>query len=415
MNAIAPVQLKDREIFMDVLRGFAILGIFIANLQFFSYYNSNIAHGSFVYPEIDKRISFLHAMFVEGKFYSIFSLLFGWGIALQMSRSKLDDKLTAKFLRRRLWFMMLLGGIHLIFIWMGDIVAFYSMIGFILLTMRKMSNKKLLTIGIILILSPIVLYYLKMTFPKLNAPAGIFAEASQYLHKHWIVPKYGEGESKIIRESHSYFIDMSVNMANSPFRFAYLIFVSRIPKVLGMMLIGFVIGRTGFFKKVEQYKKQLIVFLLIGLIIALPANYMLAYYMENPGNYYDLKIEGWYETIAYALGVATLAMVYVITLALLFQQRFLHNILKVVAPVGKMAFSNYMSHSIIGIVTFYGIGFGMMEQVGPLAWTMFAVIIFIFQIIVSTIWLKYFEFGPIEWVWRSLTYGKKQPFRKHIT
>ena len=164
MNTLAPVQLKDREVFMDVLRGIAILGIFIANLNSFTYYFAGVVDNTFVYPAIDKKVSFLHAMFIEGKFYSIFSLLFGWGIALQISRSKLDDVGTAKFLRRRLWFMLLLGGIHLVFIWMGDIVAFYSMIGFILLALRKKSNKTLLITSGILILSPIVLYYFKMTF-----------------------------------------------------------------------------------------------------------------------------------------------------------------------------------------------------------------------------------------------------------
>lgn len=412
MNSIAPVQLKDREIFMDVLRGFAILGIFIANLQYFSYYNSRITEGIFLYPAIDKKISFLHGMFVEGKFYSIFSLLFGWGIALQMSRSKLDDKLITKFIRRRLCFMMLLGGIHLIFIWTGDIVCFYSMVGFILLAMRKMSNKKLLTIGITLILSPILLYFLKMNFLWLNAPAKLLVDSADYLQHHFAGIKEGVDESTIIKGSQNLFTDISINMSNVPFRFAYLFFVSRIPKVLGMMLIGFVIGRSGFYKKAMQYKKQLIFFVVVGLIIALPANYMLAHYMKNPDNYYKLKIEGWYETIAYALGVAPLALVYVIVLALMFQQKFLHSILKIVAPVGKMAFSNYMMHSIIGIITFYGIGFGMMEKVGPLAWTIFAVIVFISQIIISTIWLRYFEFGPIEWIWRSLTYGRKQPLKK---
>nr|HPH25030.1 hypothetical protein [Chitinophagaceae bacterium] len=106
MNTLAPVQIKDRELFMDVLRGLSILGIFIANLQFMSYYSSSF-NGSYTYPSLDKKMSFLHAMFIEGKFYSIFSLLFGWGIALQMSRSKLNDTAVAKFIRRRLWFMLL--------------------------------------------------------------------------------------------------------------------------------------------------------------------------------------------------------------------------------------------------------------------------------------------------------------------
>lgn len=411
MNTLAPVQLKDREVFMDVLRGIAILGIFIANLQFFSYYSST-ASGAYVYPTLDKKFSFLHAMFIEGKFYSIFSLLFGWGIALQMSRSSVDDTATSKFIKRRLWFMMLLGGIHLIFIWTGDIVAFYAMVGFILVALRKKSNQKLLFIGIVLILSPIVIYFFKMKFLWLNAPAGILLECSKYLQVHFAGIAKETNDAELIKQSHSLITDVKINMANTPFRYAYLFFVSRIPKVLGMMLIGFVIGRSGIYKKLNDYKRQLLWFVMLGLLVAIPANYMLAKYMEHPEHYYNLKIEGWYETIAYALGVAPLAMVYTVVIALLFQQKIIQSILKLIAPVGKMAFSNYMSHSIIGIITFYGIGFGYMQQVGPLAWTVFAVIIFICQIIISTIWLKYFEFGPIEWVWRSLTYGKKQKMLK---
>jgi uncharacterized protein len=134
--------------------------------------------------------------------------------------------------------------------------------------------------------------------------------------------------------------------------------------------------------------------------------------MENPDNYYNLKIEGWYETVAYAFGVAPLAMVYVAILALLFQQEIFQKILNLVAPVGKMAFTNYMSHSIIGIVVFHNIGFGYMQQLGIFALTIFAAAVFIAQIIISTIWLRFFEFGPVEWVWRSLTYGKMQKMVK---
>lgn len=411
MNSLAPVQIKDREVFMDVLRGIAILGIFIANLQFMSYYSASF-NGSYTYPSLDKKMAFLHAMFIEGKFYSIFSLLFGWGIALQMSRSKLSETAVAKFIRRRLWFMILLGGIHLFFIWIGDIVLFYGLIGFILVALRKKSNKQLLILGSVLLFLPIVLYFLKMKFQWLNAPAGIFFEASSYLQTHWAGLSKEVNETTIIRSSNSLWTDVKLNMAASPFRFAYLIFVSRIPKVLGMMLIGFVIGRSGIYKRIGEYKKQLWWFVIIGLAISIPANYMLAFYMENPNNYYNLKIEGWYETIAYAFGVAPLAIVYVVLLALFFQLKNVEKILQVLAPVGKMAFTNYMSHSIIGIIVFHNIGLGYMQQLGTFALTIFAVIVFIGQIIFSTIWLRYFEFGPIEWAWRSLTYGKMQKMIK---
>ncbi|HYQ57025.1 MAG TPA: DUF418 domain-containing protein, partial [Draconibacterium sp.] len=120
---------------------------------------------------------------------------------------------------------------------------------------------------------------------------------------------------------------------------------------------------------------------------------------------------GLYYTIAYSFMVFPLAIFYMMALALLYDKNWTKKILNPVLAVGRTAFSNYVLQSLIGIITFYGIGFGLAEQFGPLAWTVFSVIVFAFQIIISNLWLKYFRFGPIEWVWRSLTYRKIQPFR----
>src|SRR5689334_3889288 len=111
---LLPVQAKEREIFMDVLRGFAILGIFLANLNGFSFYNEQAhATGPYLLPEWDHKMGFLHHIFIEGKFYSIFSLLFGWGISLQFKRADAAGVNALPTVRRRLMFMLLLGAIHL--------------------------------------------------------------------------------------------------------------------------------------------------------------------------------------------------------------------------------------------------------------------------------------------------------------
>lgn len=151
-----------------------------------------------------------------------------------------------------------------------------------------------------------------------------------------------------------------------------------------------------------------------GLVIGLPANYFLAYYMSNHmGDYFQLKTKGLYQTIFYALGVAPLAMAYVGLFMLSFQTAVGKKILSVLAPVGKMAFSNYLMHSLIGNFVFLGAGLGYMGQVGPVYYTIFGIGIFIIQIILSTIWLKYFNYGPVEWLWRSATYKKRQPMLKN--
>lgn len=306
--------------------------------------------------------------------------------------------------------MLLLGAIHLL-IWTGDIVFFYAMLGFLLLPFRKFSDKTLLITAAVLILSPIVLYWLKMTFPVLNYPAELLNQTGDQLGEKLIGVNSQATYIEFMKHA-SWFDILKDNICSFFYRYGYLFFVSRIPKVLGMFLIGYVIGHSDFYKNLAQNKKIVYRIIGFGLLIGLPANFGLAYYMSNfEGDYFGLKINGWYETIAYALGVAPLALTYVGLLMLSFQTTIGKKILLLISPVGKMAFSNYLMHSLIGNFVFLVAGLGYMGQVGPVYLTLFALVVFVFQIILSTIWLKYFQYGPIEWVWRSLTYNKRQAFK----
>lgn len=417
MQNLTPVLSTERETFMDVLRGFAILGIFIANLgSGFSFYSESAhATGPLLEPNLDHTMTFLHHMFIEGKFYSIFSLLFGWGIALQVKRGIAKGIDAVPTIRRRLAFMLLLGFVHLM-IWPGDIVFFYALLGFLLLPLRKFSNKTLLITGIILMLSPILLYWLKMTFHELNYPAQKLNELGNWADVK-LNPKLKDiksmDEYMALMKDASWWEILKGNMAGFFYRYGYLFFVSRIPKVMGMFLIGYVVGRSDFYKNIQQHKKLLYWVVGIGLAIGLPANYFLANYMANfDADYYNMKTNGLYQTIFYALGVAELAMVYVALFMLSFQKAAGKKILSVLAPVGKMAFSNYILQSLVGNFVFLGPGLGFGGQVGPFWYTILGIGFFIIQIIGSTIWLKYFNFGPLEWLWRSATYKKWQPFVK---
>ena len=415
MHALAPVKANEREIFMDVLRGFAILGIFIANLHSFSWYNEGPGlSGPFILPGADKTMYFLHHLFIEGKFYSIFSLLFGWGIALQFKRAEANGINALPTVKRRLFFMLLLGAFHLL-IWTGDIVFFYGLLAFILLPLRKFSNKTLLITGGLLILSPILFYWLKMTWPVLNYPAELLVRTGLKADAALLNIK-SEEEFLNLMNNGSWFDQLKVNLTGFFFRYQYLLFTSRIPKVLGMFLIGYVIGRSDFYKNLLQYRKLVWYIIIGGLLIGLPANYILAKQMQDHmREYFELKTNGLYQTIAYALGVAPLALAYVGIFMLLFQKIACKKILTVFAPVGKMAFSNYITQSLIGNFVFLGAGLGFIWQVGPVYYTIFGIAVFSAQVILSTLWLKYFNYGPVEWLWRSATYKKWQPMRKRNT
>ena len=412
MQALAPVKANEREIFMDVLRGFAILGIFIANLNGFSWYREGLpANSPYLLPQADRSMSFLHHLFIEGKFYSIFSLLFGWGIALQFKRAAANGINALPTVRRRLFFMLLLGAVHLL-IWPGDIVFFYGLLAFLLLPLRKFSNKVLLITGAVLILSPILLYWLKMTWPVLNYPSKFLIDTGIKVDGA-IMNIKSEEEFLNVMKTGNWLDQLKMNISGFFFRYQYLIFVSRVPKVLGMFLIGYVIGRSDFYKNIEQHRKLVYTIIVAGLLIGLPANFFLAKQMQDHmRDYFELKMNGWYQTIAYALGVVPLALAYVGIFMLFFKTTTGKKIMSLVAPAGKMAFSNYIMQSLIGNFVFLGAGLGYMWKVGPVYYTIFGTLVFIGQVIISTVWLKYFNYGPVEWIWRSATYKKWQPLLK---
>lgn len=413
MQILMPVQANERIIFMDILRGFAILGIFIANLGTgFSFYNEQAQlTGPLLMPGADNKMLFLHHMLLEGKFYSIFSLLFGWGIALQLKKGVASDLDAAPVIRRRLAILMLLGAIHLL-IWPGDIVFLYAMLGLVLLPFRKFSDKTLLIVGFSLTLLPILLYAAKSKWQWLNTPAFFLfdtgVQVDQFLNKS----NSQEDFFKLMRAG-SWWDVFKSNVSGFFFRYGDLFFSSRFPKVLGMFMVGLALGRSGFYSNIQQYKKPLYAIIVLGLIVGLPANYYLAQNMHLHGaDYYNFKPNGLYRTIAYAIGVVPLAMAYVVLLFLFFRTSAGKKSLSVLAPVGKMAFSNYIFQSLIGNFIFLGAGLGYMEKVGPVYYTILGLTIFCLQLIASTYWLKYFNYGPLEWLWRSATYKKWQPFRK---
>lgn len=414
MRLLTPVSNNERESFMDVLRGFAILGIFIANITGFSWYFADSGNtGPYLLPQWDPKMSFLHHMLVEGKFYSIFSLLFGWGIALQFKRANEKGMNALPIIKRRLCFMLLFGGIHLL-LWPGDIVFLYAMLGFMLLPFRKLSNKALLITGTLFFLSPILIYAAKSYWQWLNWPVDFMGATAAKLDKKILHTSLSsEKEVAAYLKNASWWDALKANVSGAFYRYGYLFFVSRFPKVLGVFLIGYALGRSNFYNYVSTHKKILYYIIVVGLLVGLPANYMLAHYMSNNmGDYWQLKTKGLYQTIAYALGVVPLAMVYVAVFVLAYQTTVGKKILNPLAPVGKMAFSNYIFQTVVGSVVFLGAGLGYIGQVGTVYGTLFAFLVFIVQIIISNFWLRYFNYGPVEYLWRSATYKKWQVMRK---
>ncbi len=194
-------------------------------------------------------------------------------------------------------------------------------------------------------------------------------------------------------------------------RYPDLIFTGRFFRVLAMFLVGFYISRHMIYALTEENKKLLKQTMLWGAVIGIPCNIALAVMMDT-GAYYNLEPLGIIQPLVYAFGVPVLCLFYVAAIALIFQQPAYKKWLLLFAPVGQMALTNYLMQSLIYVFIFMSYGLGWEASMGPARLLLIALAIYIFQMIYSRTWLNYFRFGPMEWLWRSITYLKWQPLLK---
>ena len=407
---IGPTQESERAALLDALRGFALFGVCIANiLTAFSFWG---AEGTeklmprYILPT-DKAAEFLTMMFVDGKFYSLFSLLFGLGFALQLQRAEQRGGDALPTYKRRLRVLMAIGFLHLSLVWPGDILLFYALMGLVLIRLRNLDDRRLVRWAIILVLLPIPFYLPLLIHPALSLGTPFYLLASvaaNALHLDVNSPT-------IITDvalSHHWSDFAKLNVVGIFFRYGSLLFISRPFKVLAMFLIGLLVGRHRVWERLDEFAPWLRRVAIGGFALGLPMCAALAAW-QKAGTEQSGPVHGLIETVFYSLGVAPLAMGYAAGFALLWRNDRWRKILSVLAPTGRMALTSYLTQSIIGVTLFYGIGFGLGGRVGPTYFILLALTILAVQTAFATWWLKRFRFGPMEWVWRTITYRKRQP------
>ena len=400
---IAPISLQERIEIVDVLRGLAVGGILIGNMQWFSGYGMmppSVARQS---PFADQITHFLVHFFVEGKFYSIFSFLFGFGFALQIARAEERGDLKASLFKRRLFWLLVIGLLHAYLLWSGDILSIYALMGFLLILFRKKTNGALLKWAFALLVIPILTYILLYILFVAFVPPGVVAKLDAAQIAFW-----NESVKNVPRSSYLQIITgYNLNMVAG--RYASLILEMRLPKLLAMFLLGSYAYRRGFFQNLSSHQSFIRRVLVYGLILGLGGNVAFAA-LAGAEAVFPPSPAGIVGVITYAFGVPALALGIIALVATLWQKgqkAAWRRVLAFLAPVGRMALTNYLLQTIICVLIFYGYGFGQFGRFGATTATLIALAIFIFQILISALWLKYFSYGPMEWIWRQLTYRQR--------
>lgn len=403
-SQITPISSRERIEILDVLRGLAVGGILIGNMQWFSGYGFMPEALAAQSPLADRITHFLVHFFIEGKFYSIFSFLFGFGFALQMARAEERGDTKASLFKRRLFWLLVIGLAHAYLLWAGDILSIYALLGFVLILFRRKTDGVLLKWALALMLIPILtyilLYILFTAFVTPEALAAIQGGQLNFWH---------EAVREVQQSSYRQIIT-DFNLQYIVGRYMGLIFDMRLPKILAMFLLGFYAFRRGFFQNPSRHQPFIRRVLLYGLVLGLVGNIAFSA-LAGKEAAFPPSPAGVAGVVAYAFGVPALALFIIALVVTLWQKSAWRRLFAFLAPVGRMALTNYLMQTVICLFIFYGYGFGQFGKFGALAATLTALAIFLFQILISALWLKFFAYGPLEWIWRQLTYRQRLNLR----
>ena len=403
-SQIAPVSSQERIEILDVLRGLAVGGILIGNMQWFSGYGLMPEALAAQSPLADRITHFLVHFFVEGKFYSVFSFLFGFGFALQMARAEQRGDLKASLFKRRLFWLLVIGLLHAYLLWAGDILSIYALMGFVLILFRRKTNESLLKWAFALMTVPILTYILFYILFVAFVPPEVLAEVQAGQGGFW-----HEAVEKVRQSSYLQLIT-DFNLQYAVGRYFGLIYDMRLPKILAMFLLGFYAYRRGFFQNLSGHQPFVGRVLIYGLVLGLVGNVTFSALAGKEAAFPPTPA-GIAGVVTYAFGVPALALGYIAVIARLWQKSAGRRFLAFLAPVGRMALTNYLLQTIVCVFLFYGYGFGQFGKFGATAATLTALVIFLFQILLSSLWLKYYAYGPMEWIWRQLTYNRRLSLR----
>ncbi|WP_375754499.1 DUF418 domain-containing protein [Corallococcus exercitus] len=414
-----PVDSSERLALLDALRGFALCGVFISNVMVWFSGRVFLPREQVLAAMNDASLAdtvawHVYTTLVAGKFITLFSFLFGLGFAVQMGRAEARGTSITPLYVRRLGVMLVMGLSHLFLIWYGDVLSSYAVLGFGLLLFRGRSDRTLLISALLLALGWSVISVAILKLPQLMADTPEAGAA--------IVKAANEKSAAIRAETLAAFTQGSLLDATKAtgsffFRDYFPMLLAILLPVFGRFLLGLLAGRRRLFHDAPQHLRlfrRILGWGLVAGVIGSGSGLVLQQLMLKKV-FTPETLPGWVP-FAMAplrnLGELGFAAVYVSGITLLFQRALWQRALGLLAPVGRMALTNYLSQSIISSLFFYGYGLGFITKLSPAACVAYCLAVFCVQVVWSHLWLSKFRFGPAEWVWRSLTYGKAQPMRR---
>ncbi|HXA82541.1 MAG TPA: DUF418 domain-containing protein [Methylomirabilota bacterium] len=392
---VGPVSLSERIVFIDVLRGMALFGILAANMRaFFAPLDCYDNIGILFHGRADVLAQVFIEGFIQGKFITLFSFLFGMGFAIQMSRAEARGARFMGFYPRRLLALALIGLIHGMLIWAGDVLVTYALSGAILLLFRNRQQKTLLWWAGSLFALPIVAstFFLGLYYSRFR-PHWMEPKPPDVQKIYAVIQIYAHGTMRQILAQN--WVEWKHELPTDLFAIY----------ATGLFLLGMWVWRAGIVQRLDEYRpvlKRVCAWCLpVGLIISLYVAITRA--VLPPG---EVSVRAWSVGVLWLPGSHILAAGYASGLALLYLDEKKRRYLLPFAAVGRTALTNYLMQSVICTLFFYHYTTGLYGRIGPAAGLIPTIVLYAAQVVVSNWWLQRYRFGPMEWLWRGITYGK---------
>lgn len=382
----------ERIVSLDIIRGISILGIFLVNMMSF--------HSPLLYIDplewwgkpLDQATYIFIDVFAQASFYPLFSLMFGYSLVLIRKKAQNRGLNFPVLALRRLLMLLLFGILHAFFVWHGDILIEYALLGFLVLPLLAYSGRTLLMFGMGLYGIPTLLLVLLLMFASGSA-SGSSPELTDIQAVEQSLAVYQSGtfaEITLQRFSDWYFTN---NLSNLPF---FII------SIYPFMLIGAGVAKQNWLIQVHRYKRGISMvcysLLVVGLVVKL-----LPYWLV--GNIAVLFAQD-------SIGGFCLTIFYGLVIVLSVEKEGFRRFLAPFAAIGKMSLSNYLFQSVLATLLFYSYGLGLYGEMSLFNGTLLVFAIFAVQLLLSSLWLQQFAYGPVEWLWRTVTYVKPVKLQK---
>jgi uncharacterized protein len=392
---------------IDVLRGFALLGILPVNMMAFAH-----VFAAYQYPRlaggfegVDFAVWCIIDLIFEQKMITTFSLLFGAGLYLQVTRNEeRRGRIGAArgLYYRRVGWLLLFGLFHAYFLWYGDILTYYALLGMLVYLFRRRSPRFLIITAVILIIIGSLLgwaFSLMLDNPEAGRQMrDMMSPSAEKLRQ----------EEAMVRGSS--FLELAWRRAPVTATFQIMMFfMFGLWRLAGVMLLGIAFVKLGILaaQRTASFYRTCV---LLGLGLGIP----LTLYSQQVFLEPELDLRRYFTTSSVAdyYGSLLMALSYLGLVMLAVQNNWFPAAQARLAAVGRMALTNYFSHTLICTFIFHGWGLGQFGYWSRSQLALLALCIWAFQLIISPIWLRHFQFGPMEWLWRTLTYLRRQPFRR---